>query len=72
MLESDVSRGEARSRVMIEAQGLSKYFGPFVAIEGISFSIVFFKKLYSASSKTNNFDLSASSKALLILLKVLK
>ncbi len=39
MLESDVSRGEASSRVMIEAQGLSKYFGPFVAIEGISFSV---------------------------------
>ncbi len=39
MLESDVSKGEASSRVMIEAQGLSKYFGPFVAIEGISFSV---------------------------------
>ena len=39
MLESDVSRGEASSRVMIEAQGLSKYFGPFMAIEGISFSV---------------------------------
>jgi len=39
MLEGDVSKGEASSRVMIEARGLSKYFGPFVAIEGISFSV---------------------------------
>ncbi len=39
MLEGEDSRGEASSRVMIEAQGLSKYFGPFVAIEGISFSV---------------------------------
>ncbi len=27
------------SRVMIEAQGISKYYGPFVAVEDISFSI---------------------------------
>ena len=26
-------------RTMIEARGLSKYFGPFVAIEDVSFSI---------------------------------
>lgn len=37
--EGEVSKREASSRVMIEAQGLSKYFGPFVAIENISFSI---------------------------------
>jgi ABC-2 type transport system ATP-binding protein len=30
---------ETTSPVMIEAQGISKYFGPFVAIEDISFSI---------------------------------
>ena len=30
---------EDSSPVMIEAKGLSKYFGPFVAIEDISFSI---------------------------------
>jgi len=30
---------EGSPRTMIEAQGLSKYYGPFVAIENISFSI---------------------------------
>ena len=30
---------ETPSRIMIEAQGLSKFFGPFVAVENISFSI---------------------------------
>ena len=30
---------ETTSRVMIEAQGISKYYGPFVAVENISFSI---------------------------------
>ena len=30
---------ETTSRVMIEAQGISKYYGPFVAVEDISFSI---------------------------------
>lgn len=30
---------ESSPRTMIEAQGLSKYYGPFVAIEDISFSI---------------------------------
>jgi ABC-2 type transport system ATP-binding protein len=30
---------ETSSRIMIEAKGLSKYFGPFVAVENISFSI---------------------------------
>jgi ABC-2 type transport system ATP-binding protein len=30
---------DTTSRVMIEARGLSKFFGPFVAIENISFSI---------------------------------
>ena len=30
---------ETSSRVMIEAQGISKYYGPFVAVENISFSI---------------------------------
>jgi ABC-2 type transport system ATP-binding protein len=30
---------EATSRSMIEAKGLSKFFGPFVAIQDISFSI---------------------------------
>ncbi len=30
---------EANSRVMIEARGLSKFYGPFVAISNISFSI---------------------------------
>jgi len=42
--DSDISEGEVlemedSSPVMIEAKGLSKYFGPFVAIEDISFSI---------------------------------
>ncbi|HEU4929469.1 MAG TPA: ABC transporter ATP-binding protein, partial [Candidatus Krumholzibacteria bacterium] len=31
---ADVAR-----RIMIEAKGLSKYYGPFVAIKDISFSI---------------------------------
>ncbi len=39
MPESKVLEMEDSSRVMIEAKGLSKYFGPFVAIEDISFSI---------------------------------
>jgi ABC-2 type transport system ATP-binding protein len=30
---------ETPSRIMIEAQGLSKFFGPFVAVENISFAI---------------------------------
>ena len=30
---------ETASRVMIEARGISKYYGPFVAVEDISFSI---------------------------------
>ena len=30
---------ETSSRTMIEANGLSKYFGPFVAVESLSFSI---------------------------------
>ena len=30
---------ETSSHIMIEAQGLSKYFGPFVAVESISFAI---------------------------------
>ncbi|MDA2933919.1 ABC transporter ATP-binding protein [Acidobacteria bacterium AH-259-D05] len=30
---------ETSAQVMVEAKGLSKYFGPFVAIENISFSI---------------------------------
>ena len=30
---------ETSSRMMIEANGLSKYFGPFVAVESLSFSI---------------------------------
>ena len=42
--DSDISEGEVFEMedsppVMIEAKGLSKYFGPFVAIEDISFSI---------------------------------
>ena len=39
MPESEVLEMKDSSRVMIEAKGLSKYFGPFVAIEDISFSI---------------------------------
>ncbi len=39
MPEGEVLEMEESSRVMIEAKGLSKYFGPFVAIENISFSI---------------------------------
>ena len=27
------------SKTMIEAQGLTKYYGPFIAVENISFSI---------------------------------
>ena len=30
---------KGKSRIMIEAKGLSKYYGPFVAIQDISFSI---------------------------------
>ena len=30
---------DSQSQPMIEARGLSKYYGPFVAVEGISFSI---------------------------------
>lgn len=39
MPEGEVLEMEDSSPVMIEAKGLSKYFGPFVAIEDISFSI---------------------------------
>lgn len=39
MPEGEVLEMENSSPVMIEAKGLSKYFGPFVAIEDISFSI---------------------------------
>ncbi len=39
MPEGEVLEMEDSPRVMIEAKGLSKYFGPFVAIEDISFSI---------------------------------
>jgi ABC-2 type transport system ATP-binding protein len=31
--------GETQKKTMIEAEGLSKYFGPFVAIRDVSFSI---------------------------------
>ena len=35
----DVEMREAPARAMIEARGLSKYYGPFVAVEDISFVI---------------------------------
>jgi len=38
-MEVNVSMPQGSSKIMIEAKGLSKYYGPFVAIQNISFAI---------------------------------
>ena len=39
MTDSEKNSSKASGEAMIEAKGLSKYYGPFVATENVTFSV---------------------------------